>query len=93
MTWSDLYRLASDARCDLLLLDRCLMALSQSQDPALHAQMTAEIPSAETLCMALDRHGVPAPYDVEAQVVMRYRFVECVAPPRPVLTLGTPATA
>ena len=93
MSWSHLYRLASDARCDLLLLDSCLMALARSNNAALHASVTAEIPNVETLCSALDAHGVPTTHDVEAQVVMRHRFVEFVPTPQPPLTFGARAPA
>ena len=81
MEWTDLHRLAASARCDLLLLDSCLGALARSRNAALHAQVAAEVPNAETLCMALDAHRIPVPPEVEAQIVMRHRFVEFVAPP------------
>ena len=93
MSWTELYRLANEARCDLLLLDSSLAALSQSKDAALHARMTAHIPDAEALCAALDEHAVPTPHEVEARIVMRHRFVEFTAPPQPGLSLGVRSTA
>ena len=93
MSWSHLYRLASDARCDLLLLDGCLTALASSNNAALHASVTADIPNLESLCTALDEHGVPTTHEVEAQVVMRHRFVEFVPAPTPSLAFGARASA
>jgi hypothetical protein len=93
MTWTDLYRLTSDARCDLLLLDSCLIGLSQSNDAALHARVTADIPNAESLCTALDEHHVPIAEQVEARIVRRARFVEFVPAAQPSPTFGARASA
>jgi hypothetical protein len=75
-TWANLYRLASDARCELLLLDGCLAALEQSDASVLHASVTAKIPNASTLCAALDACGIPPTHEVEAQIAMWHRFMD-----------------
>lgn len=94
MTWTDLYRLASDARCETQLLDSGLAALARSKSVALHACVTAETPDASTLFTLLDEYGVPTTNQVEAQIVMRHRFIEVVAPPpQASVPLGTPAAA
>ena len=93
MTWTELYRLASGARCELDLLDSCLAALAESNHAGLHAHVTAAVPTPETLCAVLDEHGIPTTHQVEGAIVMRHRFVEVVPTPQPPLTLGTPTPA
>jgi len=93
MSWRNIYQVAVDANCELLLLDSCLAALSHSTDAVLHARLTAEIPDAQELCTALDEHGIPITDEVEARIVMRHRFVELKPPLQLPLTLGVRATA
>lgn len=76
MTWTDLHRLASDARCELLLLDSCLAALAESRNSALHGRVTAELPSTATLCSLLDQYGVAPVDEVGGQILMWRRFIE-----------------
>jgi hypothetical protein len=76
MTWAELCRQATRSRRELEVMDAGLKALAESSNTWLHAQVTSEIPTLETLCAALDAYGVPLSYDVEARVVMPYRFAD-----------------
>jgi hypothetical protein len=75
MKWTELYRCAADARCDLMVMDACLNALAQSRDTSLHAWVAAAVPTVPALCAALDEHGVAVSAEVEAQVGMRCGLV------------------
>jgi hypothetical protein len=69
--WTELYQLATDARCDLYAMDACVSALAESRDASLHGWVTAEVPTARALCAALDAHSVPVSAEVEAHIAMR----------------------
>jgi len=69
--WTEVYQLAADARCDLYAMDACVDALAKSRDGALHAWVTAEVPTARALCAALDAHAVAVSPEVEAHIAMR----------------------
>jgi len=73
--WTELYRLAAEAHCDLLAIDASLSALAESRNVSLHAWVNAELPTPSALCAALDGYGVPVSDEVEAQVVLRLGFV------------------
>ena len=74
MMWADLLPLANDAPADLLLLDASVVAVGATRDMAPHAPLTAEVPSPLAMCTELDVHGIPVPYDREAQIAMRQRL-------------------
>jgi hypothetical protein len=76
MTWTELCRLATPSRCESLVLDACIDALARSHNPWLHACVAAQVPTLEALCAALDAHRVPLAYEVEARILMPFRFVD-----------------
>jgi hypothetical protein len=73
MTWTEVLRLAAEER-ELLVLDMCARALSESRDTMLHAEVTAAVPTVVELCAALDAHGVPVPHEVESDPVVQFRL-------------------
>ena len=72
MNWIELCALASERpmRCQLVL-DHALTALAASRDASLQATITAETPTLEGLCAALDAHAVVVPSGVVAHVCGR----------------------
>ena len=72
MNWTELCGLASERpmRCQLVL-DHALTALARSRDAALQATITAETPTLEGLCAALDAYAVVVPSDAIAHVCGR----------------------
>jgi hypothetical protein len=81
MNWTELCGLASERpmRCQLVL-DHALTALAESRDASLQATITAETPTLEGLCAALDAHAVAVPSGVVAHVSGRR---DNLAPPTP----------
>ena len=69
MNWIELCAQASERpmRCQLVL-DHALAALAAHRDDTLQALVTAETPTLEGLCAALDLYQVPVP-DAVAQHV------------------------
>jgi hypothetical protein len=76
MTWVELCRQATGSRRELEVMDAGLEALAASPNTWLHAAIASGVPTLETLCAALDSHEVPLSYDVEARLVMPYRFAD-----------------
>ena len=95
MNWTELCALASERpmRCQLVL-DHALMALAESRDAGLQATITAETPTLEGLCTALDVYAVVVPSDVVAHVCGRRDNVAAPTPdsmPQDVPTKVSPA--
>ena len=69
MNWIELCALASERpmRCQLVL-DHALTALTESRDAALQGMITAETPTLQGLCAALDAYAVAVPNGVVAHV-------------------------
>ena len=76
MNWTELCGLATQSRSEPLVLDSCIDALARSHNPWLHACVAAQVPTLEALCAALDAHRVPLDYEVEARILMPFRFVD-----------------
>lgn len=51
-----------------LVLDHALRALGTCRNAGLHAAVTAEIPTLQSLCAALDVYAVPVPNGVVGHV-------------------------
>jgi hypothetical protein len=73
MNWIELCALASERpmRCQLVL-DHALTALATSRNSALQATITAETPTLQGLCAALDDYAVALPPAVVAHVFGRH---------------------